>query len=885
MQVFRDFRPFVCSLCFLMLLALPLLGTGCSSGPSGSGLTVDGALQGDLLPEATAGDSAAESSTVPPDAVGDLSPVDVPPQDDRSVDLGEGEGPAIEIREEDLAAVDLPAELTEDVGTPDVCVPECPGECGPDGCGGSCGDCLDGWECQDGKCIELATPCNSSKDCDLDEVCDKEKGICVECIVDDDCGADQMCTALGECVPAIPCESDKTCKDLGLVCNKEKGVCVECLTDPDCPDEKFCLEQTCAPDVCQQGDLKCEGGAVWGCSTNGSGLVVVQLCSPAEYCLDGACHAKVCEPSLPYCQGDVVLVCDELGSGPVGETVDCTAKDEVCINGYCVCIPDSCDSLGAVCGSFEDGCGNPLECGVCGKGLTCVAGQCVCIPDCTGKVCGSDGCDGTCGSCPAGKSCVAGECVCIPQSCTDAGVECGTAADGCGDTMDCGTCPLPGFVCFNGKCACVPNCAGKECGPNGCGGECGTCNPGFACVDGTCGVVCGDGFCIEPESRCNCPADCGTCTGCCSNQECLAGTANTACGISGAACAPCPVGTACQNQKCSFVCGDLVCSVEGGETCLTCPGDCGQCPVTPGFKMIKAGSFWMGSPAGEACPAGYTGGGCGGGGSNATQPELGRDGDETLHVATLTRNYEIMAVPVTQGQWKAAFGGWNPSAFSSCGDNCPVENMTWYSALVYANWMSAQAGLAPCYVLSNVVCGNNTSVGTNAALCMSAAYGGVYSATVGLAAGAAHPYDCKGYRLPMEAEWEYAARAGTVAPFHDGQGIDSGHSYCEVPFHLTNIAWYCGNTTNTKPVGGKNANAWELKDMSGNVWEMCWDWKGTYAPPFTDPDNSANGAEGYRVRRGGSWESYSRYCRNANRGGITPSLPSSSNGFRLARTL
>ncbi|MBM4354867.1 MAG: formylglycine-generating enzyme family protein [Deltaproteobacteria bacterium] len=887
MLIPSDFEGFVCVRSagrtrVLLLLCAGLL-LGCSSSKGGGNLSVDGAGP-DGPGDGMTGDPAVDAQVLPPDVVLDTGGEDGP-----GIDV-----PTPEVAEGDVQPHDLPLDVFDSAGQEvldsvvpeDSCVPVCAGECGPDGCGGSCGECPDGAVCEDGACKKLPVPCVSSKECAVDEVCDKEKGVCVECLVDDDCGPDSMCSAAGTCVPAIPCESDKTCKELQMVCDKEKGVCVECLTDPDCPASGYCDEQVCHPDVCQAGDLLCQAGDVWGCAPNGGSFVLVTPCSDTDYCLNGACHAKVCEPSSPYCDGMTALVCDDLGSGPVGPGVECDPMEEVCEEGGCVCIPDCCQSFQLQCGLWDDGCGNPMDCGACSKALTCVDGVCLCIPDCKDKVCGGNGCEGSCGTCPEGKSCVDGKCVCIPLSCAEAKVECGVAPDGCGAFMDCGGCPIVNFSCFNGMCMCVPTCAGKECGDNGCAGTCGTCKQGYACSNGMCGLVCGDGLCIEPENRCNCPLDCGACTGCCSAGACLNGTANLACGSGGAACTACPAGMSCTNQACTFVCGDKTCSVEGGESCVTCPADCGQCPVTPGFVLVKAGSFWMGSPSGAACPAGYTGGGCNGSGTGNTVAEHGRDSDETLHQVTLTRDFEIMDLLVTQKDWKGAFGGWNPSASAyTCGDSCPVESVTWYSALAYANWRSAQAGLTPCYQLSNVVCVSGTSVGSQYMTCMTAGGMGISSATVMLAAGAVKPYDCKGYRLPMEAEWELAARAGTLTPFYDGQGIDSGHASCEVPFHLTSIAWYCGNATSTKPVGGKTANAWGLRDMSGNVWEYCWDWRGTYAAPYTDPDSGYSGSDGYRVRRGGGWDSFSRHCRSANRGGAYPNYASSFEGFRLARTL
>ena len=242
--------------------------------------------------------------------------------------------------------------------------------------------------------------------------------------------------------------------------------------------------------------------------------------------------------------------------------------------------------------------------------------------------------------------------------------------------------------------------------------------------------------------------------------------------------------------------------------------------VPDGFVLIEGGSFQMGSPSSEP----------------------NRDSDETQHWVTITRDFFMQAHEVTQGQWREIMGD-NPSSFSSCGSDCPVESVTWYEAVDYANAVSRQQGLEECYRVSG------TSV----------TFDGL---------------DCDGYRLPTEAEWEYAARAGTTTAWHCGSS-DS----C-----VSGIAWYSSNSASTThPVGQKSPNAWGLYDMSGNVWEWVWDWYGSYSTgSVTDPLGASSGQ--YRVRRGGSWGNLARYVRSAFRGLGAPGLRSNILGLRLARS-
>jgi formylglycine-generating enzyme required for sulfatase activity len=211
-----------------------------------------------------------------------------------------------------------------------------------------------------------------------------------------------------------------------------------------------------------------------------------------------------------------------------------------------------------------------------------------------------------------------------------------------------------------------------------------------------------------------------------------------------------------------------------------------------GFVRIEPGSFTMGSPGSEE----------------------GRDNDEAQHAVTLTRGFCLMATEVTQGQWRSVMGS-NPSGFASCGASCPVEQVSWDDAVAYANRKSQAEGLQPCYE-------GSTFVGVG----------------------------CTGYRLPTEAEWEYAARAGTTGARHGS---------------LDAVAWHVGNSGGTThPVGQKQANAWGLYDMLGNVWEWTSDWYGSYpGGAVTDPVGASTGSN--RVLRGGSWYSHARLARAAYR--------------------
>ena len=282
-------------------------------------------------------------------------------------------------------------------------------------------------------------------------------------------------------------------------------------------------------------------------------------------------------------------------------------------------------------------------------------------------------------------------------------------------------------------------------------------------------------------------------------------------------------------------------------------------PTTEGFVYVPNGTFTMGSPTGE----------------------IGRRDNEATHQVTLTRDIEMMAHEVTQEQYENLMDA-NPAYFPRIGTDLtrPVETVSWFDALAYANELSEASGYAACYALTDIVCADETAGDTDN-YCKD--NGGIFDASVDLN-GVDSVYACEGFRLPTESEWEYAARAGTTTALPSG---DVTNPAC-MPLdpNLDAIGWYCANAEKeTHPVGEKSPNDWGLYDMSGNVFEWTGDWYAhDYPGDVSDPKGPADGW--FRITRGGSvrFEGAGR-CRSAFRAAYHPGFHEWYIGFRLVRTL
>jgi formylglycine-generating enzyme required for sulfatase activity len=268
------------------------------------------------------------------------------------------------------------------------------------------------------------------------------------------------------------------------------------------------------------------------------------------------------------------------------------------------------------------------------------------------------------------------------------------------------------------------------------------------------------------------------------------------------------------------------------------------------FNLIPSGTFVMGSPDG----------------SGGIPSEPGRFGDEVQHEVTLSRPFYMQHTEVTQQKWRevvlaAETGGYlavgaldeNPSVIDFCGDHCPVENVSWEDVQEWIGALNQLEGRTGCNEIPN-----------------------------------------KCYRLPTEAEWEYAARADSATAFANGAITVRGAGFDP---NLHAMGWYIyndviyddngkikGYPSGTKPVARKQSNTWGLYDMHGNVWEWCQDWYGGYgSDPVTDPQGPDSGT--LRVLRGGSFNFAVQECRSANRRFSIPDQKAANVGFRLVRSV
>ena len=254
------------------------------------------------------------------------------------------------------------------------------------------------------------------------------------------------------------------------------------------------------------------------------------------------------------------------------------------------------------------------------------------------------------------------------------------------------------------------------------------------------------------------------------------------------------------------------------------------------FAMVPRGTFTMGS----------------------TDIESERERDETLHDVTITRDFYLGKHEVTQAEFQRVMG-FNPSFFTGS-PRLPAERVSWFDAVWFCNRLSELDGRTVCYEISGV-----TKAGDS-----------IESATVSIVPAG------NGYRLPTEAEWEYACRAGTTLPFNFGGNITpeqanfKGNSPYRYPAPR---GIFRQKTVAVDELG--SPNKFGLVNMHGNVWEWCWDWKAEYVTSNSnDPPGPNEGR--YRVLRGGGFVSGASYCRSAYRNSNEPKYRAYSVGFRVA---
>ncbi|MBM4370526.1 MAG: hypothetical protein FJ098_02680 [Deltaproteobacteria bacterium] len=490
-----------------------------------------------------------------------------------------------------------------DIGADVVCIPDCDGkDCGPDGCGGVCGNCPDG-TCFEGACYSCYFVVCDGQQCAPGEFCVEGECGCPEncegypCGGDfcgsccDPCGFDLECYE-GTCL-SVFCEpdcTDKECGDDG--CGGECGPCPEgeecdegeCAVPcvPDCQGKECGDEDGCGS-FCLCGDA---GGTCWPCANSND-------CQEGHECYGGGWGGSFCYlhtldeadcPEGTWWHGHTGL-CLSIGSCKCSaEAVILSAKTP-CISsnayghcdGFVVCTevdapPEWCDAPEAapeLCNGLDDDCNGETD-EDCGQCLDYVCADVVCTEDCDAPGCLVDCCDGSCFVCDEGGTCIDGAC-CMPQ-CT--GKVCGF--DGCDGS--CGKCP-DWTKCVQGQCVVDEPCGVQFEGQVGC--------DGCACQECTCET---DPYCCDHpwDAMCvnTCISDCGGCGAC--TPDC----AGKACGADGCGgtCGSCPGGTpyciggTCK-AACTPECTGKACGPDG------CGGSCGTCPdleVLPWATMLQA---------------------------------------------------------------------------------------------------------------------------------------------------------------------------------------------------------------------------------------------------------------------------------------------------------
>lgn len=431
------------------------------------------------------------------------------------------------------------------------------------------------------------------------------------------------------------------------------------------------------------------------------------------------------------------------------------------------------------------------------------------------------------------------------------GARAGECADGADNDQD------GDFDCNDADCSGAPDCSEANT-TGGCTDGADNDRDGtFDCADSDCvgNAACGDGIegngagecedgldqdadglvdCADPE--CEGSATCDTYEGD-EAGECSDGVDNDRSGQADCADANCAGSPDCQGSSVDADGDGVTADEDCDDTNPSYPSvddaDCDGVATHLGggdLVRIPAGTFEMGCTDGQ--------GDC-------------FSGETPVMPVELTNDYYIGVTEVTQGEFQAVTG-LNPSGYSECGADCPVENLTWHMGAAFANALSRAAGLTECYTCSGsldfLICTQSMD-----------------------------PYECDGYRYPTEAEWENAARCGTDSRYAGGDDIGR-------------LGWYSANYGGTThQVAQKAPNACGLYDMSGNVWEWTRDWYNTgyySASGRTDPTGASSGSRGaFWAMRGGSLVDQPEGLRVASRWYLWEATQQKNVGFRVARTV
>jgi formylglycine-generating enzyme required for sulfatase activity len=798
------------------------------------------------------------------------------------------------------SSTDTSPVVISDAGGADgqVIVPECAGNA----------DCAGGEICREGVCREA---CRDDSECDSSStatVCDLTAGFCVGCGEDTDCSAGEQCVA-AECV--FSCSADDACAD-GQICDVGTGECTEgeCATAPDCGDGFDCIQGRCidsADVVCTTGTARCgDADTVILCSRDGTreteqpcegaelcvetgdqAECVALICNPDEalcvddqtaaicdpdgtsllelpcradqYCEEGICRVRSCEPSTTVCDGNDVVVCDAAGAGAT--ITDC--NDECSSSDFgCQCIEGACTER--VCDAGTSACvGDSIrQCNATGLAFNelvpcddneiCISGAClpsVCTPgseECAGNSvvqCNGDGTNRTVTDCSrssrvctltdSGASCTARACapdavrcvgerlgVCTPDGRSEEFTDCAASGAYCNSsTLECTSrvCEPSDVFCDDGD---VFTCNAR----GSLSSRSGDCSALLGCEDGTCVEGCGDTLVQEGEDCDDGNRD--------ETDDCLNDCTYSATGGLGQRCT--------SNDNCDD--GQWCSSVTGQRRCS--PVALGDTTTPMRMVYIPGGSFAMGS-------------------------EL--DGENPVHNVTV-QPFFMATTGVTNAQW-SALGLTLPSYFDRAGSpscrsaSCPVESINWWEAVYYANLLSEREGLEECYTLGATT--GTVGAGCTGTSCSSGTFVAASVSSVGR--------DCNGYRLPSEAEREFAARGGTTSTYHWGESTTTAT--------IILYSWYFRNADlTTHPVAQLEPNQYGLYDTAGNIYEWVWDFVTTYpSADQSDPFGPSTG--GFRGGRGGLYSSNETYIRPAYRFYSIPANRSNKVGLRLVRSV